>query len=569
MKIIKISIKLISILCLFFIFGCDQSSFLEEKPTSFLDPDALLVNKAGAELYTIGCYDAVRVIATDYTGWASAWGTFATDEIVMPNWAADPKEIYLHSLSTSNSSVRSMWENFYVSINKVNSAVDRINAMTEDQINVISKNKLVAESRYLRAMLYFSMVSTWENIPLIKHETTSLNNLEVAQSTPQEVYDFIIKDLQFAKSVLVVGQGGGRATKGAVQSLLGKVYLQMTGFPLNDNSKYALAETELKEVMDSGVYDLLTYYTDVFSLSNEQSKEMVFAIGADGPGISQGGKLGTFYGPTGNSENGGQAGNNWFVNYELAGTSANLSPTINPSVIGTIPSTAAGGSGTWANRNNYKFAQGYEENDIRCRNNIAKHNVNTGTPKPEDGMYDYLVRKNLLGQRPTWKPWKWHNIRPSNWGSDTPYDDPYIRYADVLLLYAEAINGQNKLTQNIVDYTVNRLRNRARLFPVSKFFPNGANMPNTVAENMVLSNQQDNSDEILSERRKELCFEGWRRNDLIRFGKYQQAIRNTSTPVQWSNCGNPQLQYKDNEIRWPIPTSELQINSKLVQNPGY
>jgi hypothetical protein len=131
------------------------------------------------------------------------------------------------------------------------------------------------------------------------------------------------------------------------------------------------------------------------------------------------------------------------------------------------------------------------------------------------------------------------------------------------------MNGQNKLTQTIVNYTVNRLRNRARLFPVSKFFPYGANMPNTVAENMVLSNQQDNSDEILSERRKELCFEGWRRNDLIRFGKYQQAIRNTSTPVQWSNCGNPQLQYTDNEIRWPIPTSELQINSKLIQNPGY
>jgi len=70
-----------------------------------------------------------------------------------------------------------------------------------------------------------------------------------------------------------------------------------------------------------------------------------------------------------------------------------------------------------------------------------------------------------------------------------------------------------------------------------------------------------------SERRKELCFEGWRRNDLVRNGVYYEAI-NSSQPI-WSNSGNPQPQYTPNEIRWPIPASELQINSKLVQNEGY
>lgn len=537
----------ICIATLFFATGCNDD-FLTESPTSIVTPEALLVNKQGAEIYIVGTYNSIRVIATGFSGWKSMWGTLGADEIVVPNWAGDYKEIYLHSLSPSNGTIRSIWENFYVSINRVNSAVDRISAMTEDQIDVESRDKLLAEARFLRSMLYFSVVSSWENIPLIKNETLSLENLEVSQATPKEVYEYIVEDLLFAEANLDEAQGGGRATKGAAQALLGKVYLQMTGFPLNETDKYALAEEKLLQVMGSGIYELLNFYPDVFDLQNEQNQEMIFAIGFDGPGLNQAGKLGTYYGPSGSAEKGGASGNNWFINWELAGSSVEM-PI---------------GSGTWGTRNNYAFAQGYEEDDIRCRNNIAKHNVNDWQGwTPNDGMYNDAARKttpNWDWRRPFWKPWKWHNIRPSNWGTDTPYDDPYIRYADVLLMYAEALNGQGKLNQLDIDNTVNRLRARARVFPNEV-------KPETIAVDMVLGSMEDNADEILSERRKELCFEGWRRNDLIRFGKYQKAT--SVTQPSWSNTGNPQPQYADFEIRWPIPDSELKINSKLVQNPGY
>ena len=478
-------------------------------------------------------------------GWLSMWGTLAADEICVPNWGATAKPIYLHTLSPSNATVRTIWENLYISVNKANSAIDRISAMTEDQIDLESRDKLIGESRFIRAMLYFSLVSSWENIPLVKNETTNLENIEVAQSTPNEGYDFIIEDLLFAESVLNTEQGGGRATKGAAQALLGKVYLQMTGFPLNETDKYALAEIKLKEVIDGNTYRILDEYPSVFALDNEQNEEMIFAIGFDGPGINQGGGLGTFYGPNGNVINGGQSGNNWFVNWELAGTSAALPE----------------GSGSWGARNNNNFAQGYHDDDIRSRNNIAKHNVNQGPWTAEDGMYNPIARKaHLPGKRATWKPWKWHNIRPSNWGNDTPFDQPYIRYSDVLLMYAEALNGQGSLTQVDIDMTVNKLRTRATIWPSDV-------QPQDVAPLMVLASQADNTDEILSERRKELCFEGWRRNDLIRFGKYSQAI--SVTQPSWSNTGNPAPQFSDFEIRWPIPSNELQLNSKLVQNSGY
>lgn len=536
--------------------GC-QEDFLQENPTSIIDPAALLTDKAGAEIYTVGAYDAARsALKSGNSGWLNLWGVMAVDEIVSPGWSRF-KPIYLHTVSPSDIIIRDIWENMYVNLNKVNSVIDRVGAMTEDQIDDDDKNKLVAQARFLRAIINFALVSSWENIPLIKNETTSLENLEVPQSTPLDVYMFIEEDLMFAKENLEESQGAGRVTKGAAQAVLGRVYLQMTGHPINDPSYFAKAETELKDVIDSGVYDLVDYYPDIFKVDKEQNEEVIFSFGFDGPGMDQGSAIGTLYGPLGSVSNGSANGNMWYVNWELAG-----------------PPSGPGNTGNWTSsngkgglpRNNHAFAQPYEDLDIRSRNNIAKTNVNQSqwiNNWPEDGMFGdrgqtTYGQARRLG-RGAWKPWKWHNIRPSDWGGDTPVDEIYIRYADVLLMHAEALNGQNKLTQADADMTINLLRARARVWPNE--------VKTGVAADLVVGTQQHNKDEILSERRKELCFEGWRRNDLIRNGVYYEAI-NSSQPI-WSNSGNPQPQYTPHEIRWPIPASELQINPELVQNEGY
>ena len=533
-KIINYSILAFTLL----IFGC-QDNFLDEPTSSIIDPETLLTSKTGAEVYTVGAYDAARnVIASNWPsqdsgGWFNMWGVIATDEIVLPGWSPF-KPVYLHTLSPLDIYIRYLWENMYISLNKVNSVVDRVGAMTADQINVDDRDMLVAEARFLRAMINFALVSCWENIPLMKNETISLENLEVSQATPLEVYQFIEEDLIFAKNNLGVSQGGGRATKGAAQALLGKVYLQMTGHPINDETYFSKAEIELEDVINSGVYSLMNYYPDIFTLENEQNNEIVFAFGFDGPGLNQGSRIGTFYGPLGPSIKGGANGNNWYVNLELAG-----------------PSTGPG--------NNHSFAQPYTEDDIRSRNNISKTHVNRVSADiiwPDDAMFG-SARNQFKGN---WKPWKWHNIRPSNWGNDTPLDEAYIRYADVLLMYAEALNGQGILTQARADISINLVRARARVFP-------NEIKDNSLLPDLIVGTKEYNKFEILSERRKELCFEGWRRNDLIRSGLYFEAI-NSSQPV-WSNSGNPQPQFTPHEIRWPIPASEIQINPNLVQNDGY
>ena len=520
--------------------------YLEEKPSVFASPDQILVDAAGAELYTVGNYAQIKVLASDFDGWLLLWGTIGADEIVIPNWGASIRSIYLHSFTTSNNLILNVWQNLYKSINRINSGIERIGAMNSEQIDEDLKNLYIAEHKFLRAMLYFSLVTTWENVPLILTESKSddIGNFEVYQSTAKEVYNQIIEDLLFAESFLIEGQGHGRATKGAAQSLLGKVYLQMTGPPLNETDKFSLAANKLESVINSGVYDLIPYYPDIFTLEYEQSEEIVFSIGADGPGLNQGSRIGTLFGPQGQTINGGAAGNNWYINLEMAGPDSGFG--------GVADNLFNGG------RNNYDFAQSYTEDDIRSRNNVAKHNVNQCDCSPEEGMFSNSDRNQ--GNKANWKPWKWHNIKPSNWGTDTPLDQPYIRYADVLLMYAEALNGSGSLDQTDADATINLIRARARVFPDEV-------KPDSVVPDLIVGTKEFNSNEILSERRKELCLEGWRRNDLIRFGKYFEGIN--SSQNTWSNSGNPQGQFSSHEIRWPIPFNEMELNSNLIQNIGY
>ncbi|PQJ80632.1 RagB/SusD family nutrient uptake outer membrane protein [Polaribacter porphyrae] len=519
MKTQKLMIKLfLAIIFISVVSSCSED-YLKENPTSFIDATRLVVDEAGAELYLVGAYDAVQESVSSGTGaksnlgWGVHWGTMATDEVVVPGWAGDRKLIFLQQVTPNNATVRNMWVNLFVNLNKVNSVVDRISALTEDQIDIARRDEMIGEAKFLRATIYFAIVSTWENVPLIKNETKDLKNIDMpAQSTPQEVYDFIVEDLKFAESNLEAKQGGGRATKGAAQALLGKVYLQMTGHPLNQSDKFALAEAELLKVINSGVYSLLPNYPEVFDLNNEQSSEMVFSIGMDGPGSNEGGILSSFYGPLGFVSNGAGFGTCWV---------------------------------------NATSVTKYDANDIRLLNNIAKHNANQASP--EEGMNDPSTWGNTDWQ---WKPWKWHASKPNAYTNDTPFDNPYIRYADVLLMYAEALNGQSgKLTQAHVDATINTLRARAAL-------PASNNL------DIAGKNQTQIADEILDERYRELFIEGWRRNDLIRFGKYESTIK-AINQSGWTTSGNPGSNYQDYEIRWPIPDPEIKLNPNLVQNPGY
>ncbi|MEM9917254.1 MAG: RagB/SusD family nutrient uptake outer membrane protein [Bacteroidota bacterium] len=505
MKIFKYAI---AILILGVGFSACQKDLLEEKPTNVLVASQFFQSAADAEIALNGAYNSLQNDWTfDFVGAPVHWGNKGVDELNTPNWAAGGrKELQLYQITSNMVAIENLWQGHFESINVVNGVVDRVAAMSDELIDSERRAEIIAEAKFIRAILYFSAVKIWENVPLITSETTSLNDIEVSQATPDAVYAQIISDLQEAESVLEQGQGGGRATQGAAATLLGKVYLQMTGHPLNQTDKFAMAVEQFEKVISSGVYSLQPTYSAVFDYLNEDNSETIFAVKFDGPAMNDdGSSVGSYMGPNGSQANGGGWGTE-YINQDLVAS--------------------------------------YDGNDDRLCHNVAKHNVNNcNTNFCEDASCDI----GACGYR----PWKWHKPKPNTFLYDSPIDFILLRYADVLLSYAEALNKlEGGPSANAYD-AVNQVTSRS-------------NAP-AMADGLDASAF---ADALLMERRRELCFEGHRKDDLIRFGKFKDVIMSVNESC-WSSSGNPGDNFEDHEIRFPIPQRELDLNSNLKQNTGY
>lgn len=484
--------------------SCNEKLLLEE-PTIFVAPENFYQSEQDAITALNGAYGTLQDDWTfDLVGAPVHWGNKGVDELNVPVWVSGGrKEIHLNQLNPTLAPFEELWRGHYRGVNTTNGVIDRVSAMSEDLISPESRDQIVGEARFIRAVLYFSLTKMFGDVPLVTKEVVSLDNINVANTPALEVYEQIIADLQFAESVLSPGQGGGRATQGAAAALLGKVYLQMTGYPLNQPDRFTAAAEQFEKVINSGVYKLLDVYGDVFHYTNDNNDEIIFAIGFEGPGLNEGSTVGSYMGPNGSQENGG----GWGTEYI-----------------------------------NLEFAKSYEDEDVRLAQNVAKINVNSD---------------DVVGEA-AWRPWKWQKPKPNNFLYDSPFDFQYLRYADVLLSYAEALNAiNNGPTADAYD-AINQVRARAR----------GGASPDSVLIDLANLNQEEFVDALVRERRWELCFEGHRKDDLIRMGKFEAVIE-AINETQWSSAGSPWPDYQPHERKFPIPTRELDLNPNLQQNPGY
>ena len=162
------------------------------------------------------------------------------------------------------------WRVSYVAIQRCNVVLDRI-----EQANfkvAVTKNARIGEMKFIRALLYFNLVRFYGDVPLVVKETTDPNVFfGQGRTAANEVYAQVIKDLTEAAAALpVTNTQAGRVVKTAAQALLGKVYLTQ--------KDYAKAKTELGAVISSNAHLLLPNATDVFALTNENNKEIIFAV---------------------------------------------------------------------------------------------------------------------------------------------------------------------------------------------------------------------------------------------------------------------------------------------------
>ena len=394
--------------------------------------------------------------------------------------------------------VYSIWIKHYVAVNRSNFVIENISNMGSDQIKDDVRKQLIGEAKFLRALAYFNLVRIYGGVPLVLKQTTSLDGLEVPRNTVDKCYEQIITDLQEAKSVLpAIGQLPegylGRATKGSASAMLAKVYLT--------REDYQNVVKETSEVMQMG-YKLWENYADNFDVEKENGQESIFEIQykRNTPGVS-GSNYNGYYRPPFVNING-------WVGY------------------GDDPVT----------RNHYEC---YEDGDLRRDVNVRLY---TKEEYPNmSSNYEFPCYVNKF-QDPS-------PLAVRSQGGENNY--PILRYSDVWLMRAEALNAIN--TSNIEAYEcLNVIRRRAF----------GLNMNEASAIDIKPGlSKEDFLDVILLERRKEFAFEGQRRFDLVRTHKLKEAMM----------AQNPTIGAVVEEKHYllPIPVTELDANKLLEQTPGW
>lgn len=394
--------------------------------------------------------------------------------------------------------VYSVWIQHYVAVNRSNFAIENISQMSGDQIIEEVKSRLIGEAKFLRGLAYFNLVRVYGGVPLVLKQTTKLDGLEVPRNTLDECYEQIIKDLQDAKATLPsIGELPegylGRATKGSAAALLAKVYLT--------REDYQNVVKETAEVMQMG-YKLWDNYADNFDLEKENGQESIFEIQykRNTPGVA-GSNYSGFYRPPFVNING-------WVGY------------------GDNPVT----------RNHYDC---YEEGDQRRDINVRLYTKEEYPNMSSNYEFPCYVNK-FLDLSP---------LAVRSQGSENNY--PLLRYSDVYLMRAEALNALNPSDAEAYN-CLNTVRRRA--------FGLDMNQASTIDIKAGLS-KEEFLDVILLERRREFAFEGHRRFDLLRTHKLKEAMI-AQNPVIGAVV-------EEKHYLLPIPVTEMDANKLLEQNTGW
>jgi len=393
----------------------------------------------------------------------------------------DADQLANFTYATQNGIVFDVWKQHYKAITLANIAIERIPAIDMDET---LRTRLVNEAKFLRGLLYFNLVRMFGKIPLLTHITEPI---KPAAAEVEDIYKQIIQDLSDAEGLpMTQADGRGRATWGAAKAMLAKVYLT--------RHEYAKAAGKAKEVIDSGLYDLWDDYADVFKIKNRGGKEAIFTVGfGDANGAISFWEGGQFH--------------------------VRLLPTmlmkagITTNTLGwQVPTQALALS----------YAPADKRGPVTVFNKFQETVDGTAYDVPFD---KYYFRKY------------WDVTAPKEFtNAQTTQDFSVIRYPDVLMMYAEALN-ESAPSQEAHDY-LNKVRTRAGLTGVSG-----------------LSQDQFRA-EVLEQRKLELAAEGHRWFDLVRTGKLETQVSASKPGIV------PQARY----YLFPIPQAERDLNVNLPQN---
>lgn len=502
-------------------FGlCSCSDFLEKMPYDVVRENYYSTPE---EVHSglVGIYDVLGREQL-YGGTYSSFLTLGDEGAYYRNTYIAGPEVY--NYDAANATMVNLWRFLYQGIERANFFLSKVPHTVMDEEE---KAAAIGEAKFLRAYYYFILVTNWGDVPLKTEPISSVNEVDAARTPQQEVYNFIVKEMTEADGMVrdIQEYGhAGRVTKSAVRGILARVYLKMAGAPLHDEGSYTKAlEWAQKLVFPSGeqyTHQLVDDYTQIFkdmAADRYNIEESIWEAELYGnrAGDFEAGRIGNFGGVLNTNESDGYS-------------------------YGFIAASR-------------KLFELYESNDKRRDWNIANFYYQGNTSVNPKIFYTTEVESRHMAKYRR----EFETKLPKN-KNYTPINFPLLRYSDVLLMFAEAENEVNGPTSRAT-MALKEVRDRANASDITS----------------VLTSKEALRDSLRSERMRELCFEGLRKFDLVRYGTFLTEMKKTGQ--DYNTLAPNNLKYlalsfnnvSERDVLFPIPIGELTLNNLMTQNSGW
>lgn len=572
------SIKYITAIALSGLLGVSCS--LEEQSYTEINMDEYITNSAEAENVLKGIYaDLCEEGMYRYN--LSILLQMPTDiEKCDGNTTDNFRIVPANAYTSVQSDIEITWEDLNKAIYDANSFIMKLSQNVEsfEDDDKPLATVYMGEARALRALCQFELVRWFGNVTLITDPNyaykTALADME--QDEPVEVYEQIEKDLLYAIDVLPYATDDNlrssndfRFSKGAALGLLTKVYCTWAGYPLYDETKWERAVETAKTLVDSGKHGLLTTGTNADSGFEQLWYNTCNGLWDPTESLIEI----SFYSPT-STASGARLGRIGKWNGVLA---QNIRGVRNAGNVRAIAPFVQ----NWVDRANdlrvkltvadYRYMDEtrtkYDLNSSANNGNIAYDETQMETAFSESAENSLKSRfaRNLT-------PAKWDTekyVQDANYLVDQNFSNInwyVLRYADVLLLYAEALNEVNQGPNAVAYECVNMVRRRGFGYPLNQ---------TSDADLATGMGYEEFRQAIRDERGYELAFEGQRRQDLIRWGIYYETVMQTAQAMEdYVEGGSSvyiaaQFTQKGKHELLPIPQRDIQLMPKYVQNPGW
>lgn len=524
--------------------GCKK--LLDTKPQDFLSPDVYFTKPEDATAALGAAWQMLT--KREMYGGMYQFRYETTDDCYTNLSANFPANL---GIDASNSQYATRWNYMYQTIQYLNILLANLPRVP---MNEPEKGTIKGEALFLRGFLYYELVKEWGAVPLRLTPTASPTDVNIAASSIKDVYAQVLKDLTEAETLVPTAAStdygaAGYAAKTTVQAILARVCLSMAGNPLNDVSKYQAAKDWAQKVVDSKLHSLNPDFTQVFknyangTIDKRESLWEVdfnYVSGNSAPS----GYIGYLDGIRNNNVAFGSSVGQYCVTRKLI--------------------LAYGPYNT-----NKDLRRDWTCAPFQWKGSASDADIEANKVYwPATSLYERYFAKFRLYYCPL----------PNAVTGQTPINWPIVRYADVLLMLAEAENYLNGPTA-LAYSCINQVRERGW----GKMLPGATNI--TEADEPAGLSKDAFQQEIQMERFRELAGEALRKQDLMRWGIFVSSIKGLLSDIldptfpAESNRGaasgnayfavNALNKVSNRDLFWPIPASELQYNKALRQNEGW